>query len=77
MNLQLPADIDTTLKSFLAGGRYENEVEVLREALATLKHRDVDIAAIQKGIDDEEAGRIRPFEEIDAELRAKHGFLGE
>jgi len=77
MNLQLPSDIDTALQSFLVGGRYENEAEVLREALAMLKRRDGDLAAIQEGIEDEAVGRVRPFEEIDAEIRAKHGFSGE
>lgn len=77
MNMQLPGDIDTAIKSFLVGDRYENEAEVLREALAMLKHRDGDLAAIQEGIEDEAAGRVRPFEEVDTEIRAKHGFLGK
>ncbi len=74
MDLQLPSDIDTALQSFLVGGRYENEAEVLREALAMLKRRNGDLAAIQEGVDDIEAGRIRPFSEVDAEIRAKHAF---
>jgi len=77
MNIQLPTDIDTTLKSFLVGDRYKNEAEVLREALTALKQRDEkkDLVAIQEGIDDMQAGRVRPFEEVDAEIRAKHRFL--
>lgn len=33
-----------------------------------------DVAAIQAGIDDLEAGRVVPFEEVDARLRAKLGL---
>ena len=33
-----------------------------------------DLAAIQAGIDDVEAGRFRPFTEIDAEFRQKHNL---
>lgn len=32
------------------------------------------LAAIQAGIDDLEAGRVVPFEEVDARLRAKLGL---
>jgi predicted transcriptional regulator len=35
---------------------------------------DADLAAIQAGIDDMEAGRVVPFEQVDARLRAKLGL---
>jgi predicted transcriptional regulator len=35
---------------------------------------DADVAAIQAGIDDLEAGRVVPFEQVDARLRAKLGL---
>lgn len=35
---------------------------------------DADMAAIQAGIDDLEAGRVVPFEQVDARLRAKLGL---
>ncbi len=59
MSLHLPADLTSTIQSFLVGGRYENEVEVVRNALASLK-RDEDLAAIQAGIEDMNAGRVTP-----------------
>jgi len=75
MNLQLPTDIDTALKSFLVGGRYENEVEVLREALTALKRRDEneDIIAIQEGIDDEAAGRVTPARTVIENAMKQYG----
>lgn len=73
MSTDLPADIDSTIQSFLAGGRYQNEAEVLREALAALKYRDEDLEAIQAGIDDMKADRISPWEEAKARIETKLG----
>ena len=73
MNLQLPADIEASMRAFIASGNYTNEEEVLRKALAALNRYEQDVAAIQEGIDDMEAGRYRPWEEVKAELRTKFG----
>ena len=62
-----------TVESFLIGGRYKDCEEALREALAAVQYRE-NVAAIQEGVDDLEAGRYRPWEEVDAELRKKFGF---
>jgi len=74
MTLQLPPDVDLSIKSFLIDGRYASETDVLREALAALKRESEEVAAIQIGVDDMEAGRYRPFEEIEVEIRKEFGF---
>jgi antitoxin ParD1/3/4 len=71
MSFQLTPELTAAIQTFLVGGRYEDEAEVLREALAELRHRE-NVAAIQEGIDDMEAGRVRPWPEVKAELRAKY-----
>ena len=43
-----------------------------QQAMQALKMQQDDIAAIQAGIEDMEAGRYRPLEDVDAELRKKH-----
>ena len=48
--------------------------EMLPGKLAASKQELDDLASIQAGIADMEAGRFRPFAEIDAEFRAKHGI---
>ncbi len=55
----------------MATGRYDSPDDVLRSALEVLRQRDenADIAA---GISDMEAGRDRPFAEVDAEFRRGH-----
>ena len=74
MSQQIPVDIESSLRAFVATGRFANEDEVLREALAALKRESDEVAAIQLGVDDMEAGRYRPFDEIDAEIRKEFGF---
>jgi Arc/MetJ-type ribon-helix-helix transcriptional regulator len=73
MSLQLPPELAATVKSLLVGGRYKDSEEVLREALAALQYKD-NVAFIQEGVDDMEAGRHRPWKEVDAEIRKKFGF---
>lgn len=76
MSMQLPADLNAAVQSFLVSGRYADEEEVLREALAVLRKRERDFAAIQEGVADMEAGRVRPWSEAKAAIEAKHGFDG-
>jgi predicted transcriptional regulator len=73
MSLDLPSDVSASLNSFIVHDGYRDEVEVIRDALSALEYRR-NVAAIQEGVDDMEAGRYRPFEEVDAEIRKKFGF---
>jgi predicted transcriptional regulator len=73
MSLDLPTDVSASLSNFIAFDGYENEVAVIREALAALEHRK-NVEAIKEGIADMEAGRYRSLEEVDAEIRRKFGF---
>ncbi|MBI2825646.1 MAG: type II toxin-antitoxin system ParD family antitoxin [Planctomycetia bacterium] len=72
MAYQLSSDLVARIQAFLAGGQYATEEEVVRDALCALEQRQQDLAAIQAGVADMEAGRYRSFSEIDAEFRAKH-----
>ena len=74
MAYQFPPDIDQRVKSQLATGQYRTEDDVLREALDALRRQDEELQAIREGIADMEAGRYRPLDEVDAEIRDKHGF---
>ena len=74
MNHVFPPDVDSRVKRQLATGSYCSEDDVLRAAMAALEHEHDDLEAIQSGIDDMDAGRFRPFSEIDAEFRLKHNL---
>ncbi len=72
MSLIIPADVQQRVNTLLGTGRYASEEEILRAAVAALEERNVDLAAIQSGIDDMENGRYRPFAEFDAEFRKRN-----
>ncbi len=74
MNYLLPPDVDQRVKYQLAMGLYQSEDDVLRAALTALEREQEDLVAIQSGIADMEAGRFRPFSQIDAEFRQKHNI---
>jgi Arc/MetJ-type ribon-helix-helix transcriptional regulator len=74
MSLQVPADVESSVRAFVANGRFADESDVLRKAIAALEREELDVAAIQEGVDDMEAERYRPWEEVKAELDAKYGF---
>lgn len=68
---QFPPDVEDEIKQWMNTGQYASEDDVLREALRALKWRDDEVAAIQEGIDDMEAGRVKPLREFDREMRAR------
>jgi predicted transcriptional regulator len=77
MTYQLPPEIDQRVQSQLALGIYSTPAEVLADALDALDaldERNQDLASIQRGIDDELAGRITPLREFDEQLRAQFGI---
>jgi predicted transcriptional regulator len=74
MPYQLPPDIDQRVQSHIALGFYQTPAEVLNDALDALDLRNEDIASIQRGIEDEKAGRLTSLEEFDKEMRSRYGF---
>ncbi len=46
----------------------------IEDYVAELFERDAERLAIQQGIDDWKAGRVRSFDEFDRELRKEFGF---
>jgi antitoxin ParD1/3/4 len=56
-------------------GRYGSRSEILREGVRLVEDREAKLAkvnaAILRGLADAEAGRIRPAEEVFAELKAR------
>lgn len=66
----------------MAVGNYGSEDDVLRDALralyeqrrAVLEEDRTVVEGIRRGLADMQAGRSRPFEELDAEFRAKRNI---
>jgi antitoxin ParD1/3/4 len=71
---EIPPDVEELVSEQMRSGSYESEDEVLRDALRALAEKNEDLAAIRAGIEDMEAGRVRPLGDVDAQIRRKFGF---
>jgi len=69
MAYQLPPDLEQLIHDEMRWGGYASEEELLREAFDALRARNEDWAAIEQGIADMEAGRVRPFAEAAEAIR--------
>lgn len=77
MSYQLPPDLEDRIRKQMSDGNYDTEDEVLRDALEALDARNADLAAIQAGIDDMEAGRMRPIGDVADDIRQKQGWTSD
>ena len=71
MAYQFPPEVDQLVKRQLASGQYGSEDDVLLEALRSLQRQQAERAAIQEGIHDINAQRVKPIREFDREFREK------
>jgi putative addiction module CopG family antidote len=74
MSVDLSPDVWNEIQRQLASGSYASPDEVLRDALAALRTREQEVVAIQEGIDDMEAGRVRPLRDFDRDFRHRNGL---
>lgn len=58
----------------MSDGAYASEADLLRDALEALDAQNADLSAIQSGIEDMEARRMRPLDDVAADIRQKHGW---
>jgi predicted transcriptional regulator len=77
MSNTLPPDIEALIKARMSVGDYDTEAELLRDALSALDAQNADLVAIQAGIDDMEAGRMRPLDDVANDIRQKHGWVSD
>jgi putative addiction module CopG family antidote len=74
MAYQIPVDVEEQIQEQLATGGYSSQDDVLREALRALRWRNQEVAAIQEGIEDMEAGRVKPLREFDRDFRQRNNI---
>ncbi|MBY0587181.1 hypothetical protein K2X85_08395 [bacterium] len=74
MAYQFPPDVEELVRKQMQSGEFASEDDLIREALRTLDRTRDDLAAIESGLADVDAGRVRPFEEFDREFRARNGI---
>ncbi|WP_443747738.1 type II toxin-antitoxin system ParD family antitoxin [Asticcacaulis solisilvae] len=69
------------VKRLLESGRYNNASEVVRDGLRMVEARERRMnaldRALESGLADEAAGRVKPIEEVADRLIAKYGRLAD
>jgi antitoxin ParD1/3/4 len=78
-------DLGPQLESFIAGliekGRYNSKSEVLREGVRLVQEREAKLAAlhaaIEKGLADSNAARVKPASEVFDRLEAKYKAMAK
>lgn len=77
ISADLGEKLEAVVNDLVANGRYNSKSEVLREGVRLVQEREAALqsvyAAIDRGLADAEAGRMRPAEEVFAELRGQAG----
>ena len=71
MTIQVPVDLEQRINLRVQNGTGVTVSDVLRNALDALDSHEVEVAAIQEGLDDLEAGRVTPLREFDREFRSR------
>lgn len=77
--MAVSADLGETLENFVtklvASGRYHSKSEVLREGVRLIQEREARLAAldaaIARGLDDADAGRVKSSSEVFDRLEAR------
>ncbi|MBR1088894.1 type II toxin-antitoxin system ParD family antitoxin [Bradyrhizobium manausense] len=77
--MAVSADLGEALENFVtklvASGRYHSKSEVLREGVRLIQEREARLAvldaAIARGLDDADAGRVKASSEVFARLEAR------
>ncbi len=74
MEYPFPPDVQQLIREAVAIGAYATEDDVLRDALHALIRGNKELAEIQAGVAELDAGRFRPLRDVDAEIRRDLGF---
>ena len=78
ISADLGENLEAVVNDLVKNGRYNSKSEVLREGVRLVQEREAALAklwvALDEGLDDIKAGRVRPldevFDELEAELQA-------
>jgi antitoxin ParD1/3/4 len=72
----LGSKLETYVDSLVESGRYNSRSEVLREGVRLVEEREKRLAvldaALERGLADADAGRVRPASEVRDRLSAKY-----
>ncbi len=72
MAINLPPDLEKSIRRHLSSGQYKSAEDVLRAALDQFD--EMDLVSLRHSADDERAGRLVSLESAADAIREKHGF---
>lgn len=75
MQIDLPDDVLQRVKQRAAATVGVSEIDIIRKGLDALDRQELEIVAIQEGIDAMKDGWIQDFEDFDREFREKNGIV--
>ena len=74
---RLAPEVDRLIREQMATGQYASENELIAQAIAALCRENQEVAAIQVGIDDMEAGRVAPLRKFDADFLGRNNISSD
>ena len=72
MAINLPPDLEQSVRRHLSSGQFQSAEDVLRAALHQFD--EMDLASLRQSAEDEQAGRLVSLQSATAAIRQKHGF---
>ena len=81
ISADLGEKLEAVVTDLVKNGRYNSKSEVLREGVRLVQEREAALqrldAALERGIADADAGRVKPLEEVVERLRAKYQAMAD
>lgn len=72
MAINLPPDLEQSVRRHISSGQYHSAEDVLRAALHQFD--EMDLVSLKQSADDEKAGRVVSLQSAAASIRQKHNF---
>lgn len=78
ISAELGETLEKIVNELVENGRYNSKSEVLREGVRLVQEREARLrAALERGLADVEAGRVKPLDEVADRLIAKYQRMAD
>ena len=81
ISAELGENLEKVVNDLVENGRYNSKSEVLREGVRLVQEREAQLRTLQEkiqlGLDDVEAGKVKPIDEVFDRLIAKYEAMAK